>query len=665
MDDQVKVRGFRVELSEIESVVRSHPLVIDSAILAVEQGEPRAMQLLGFVVTAAHADLTEIELRAFLEERLPDYMVPGIEFVVRIPLTNNGKVDRKLLLEGRVNTIASVDSTFSELERLIAGIFCHVLELKSFGPQENFFVRGGHSLAATQVVARLSTVCNTDVPLELLFEYPVLSDFAKVLDLHLKSSSGSKPEPIRRADRSGPLPLSYAQERLWFVEQLQPGGAAYNMPIALRLRGPLDVGGLEQAFTRMVQRHEILRTSFALVEGVPRQIISAVPEFPLAVLEMAGEVEVQKWLEREMAKGFDLERGPLLRVHVLRLGEQEHVLAIVLHHIICDGWSLNVLLREMVTLYEGQRRGEGEGLPELELQYGDYAVWQREWLQGEVLEQQLRYWKRQLSGAPGLLKLPLDRERPMQPSRRGATVGFTVGEGLLQELRRVSQGEGATLFMTLVAAFQVLLHYYSGQSDIVVGTDDANRQRGETEGLIGFFINQLALRTDLSGNPSFRKVLQRVRQTTLDAYVHNAAPFEKVVEALNIQRSLQHSPIFQAKLVMQNLSPDQLSCAGLHIRGFPLASSVAKYDLTLTAVELEKSLSGVISYRDDLFNHSTILQMAESFQRLLRLVVSSTDAELSALRSELFGNADLPLATISTSENLKKRRKPVSVAVAP
>jgi len=437
------------------------------------------------------------------------------------------------------------------------------------------------------------------------------------------------------------------------------------MPIALRLRGPLDVGALEQAFTRMVQRHEILRTSFALVEGVPRQIISAVPEFPLAVLEMAGEVEVQKWLEREMAKGFDLERGPLLRVHVLRLGEQEHVLAIVLHHIICDGWSLNVLLREMVTLYEGQRRGEGEGLPELELQYGDYAVWQREWLQGEVLEQQLRYWKRQLSGAPGLLKLPLDRERPMQPSRRGATVGFTVGEGLLQELRRVSQGEGATLFMTLVAAFQVLLHYYSGQSDIVVGTDDANRQRGETEGLIGFFINQLALRTDLSGNPSFRKVLQRVRQTTLDAYVHNAAPFEKVVEALNIQRSLQHSPVFQAKLVMQNLSPDQLSCAGLHIRGFPLASSVAKYDLTLTAVELEKSLSGVISYRDDLFNHSTILQMAETFQRLLQLVVSNTDAELSALRSELLGNADLPLATISTSENLKKRRKPVSVAVAP
>jgi amino acid adenylation domain-containing protein len=664
MDDQVKVRGFRVELSEIESVVRSHPLVIDSAILAVEQGEPRAMQLLGFVVTAPHADLTEIELRAFLEERLPDYMVPGIEFVVRIPLTNNGKVDRKLLLEGRVTTIASADSTFSELERLLAGIFCHVLELKSFGPEENFFVRGGHSLAATQVVARLSTVCNADVSLDLLFEYPVLSDFAKVLDLHLKSATGSKPEPIRPSDRRGPLPLSYAQERLWFVEQLQPGGAAYNMPIALRLRGPLDVGALEQAFTKMVQRHEILRTSFAVMEGVPRQIISPAPEFPLAVLEMAGEAEVQKWLEQEMAKGFNLQRGPLLRVHVLRLGEQEHVLAIVLHHIICDGWSLNVLLREMVTLYEGQRRGEGEGLPELELQYGDYAVWQREWLQGEVLEQQLQYWKRQLGGAPGLLKLPLDRERPVQPSRRGATVGFTVGEGLLQELRRVSQREGATLFMTLVAAFQVLLHYYSGQSDIVVGTDDANRQRGETEGLIGFFINQLALRTDLSGNPSFRKVLQRVRQTTLDAYVHNAAPFEKVVEALNIQRSLQHSPVFQAKLVMQNLSPDQLTCAGLHIRGFSLASSVAKYDLTLTAVELEKSLSGVISYRQDLFNHSTVLQMAESFQKLLQLVVSSTDAELSALRSELYGKPDLPLATTSTSENLKKRRKPLSVAVA-
>ncbi|HEU5413395.1 MAG TPA: amino acid adenylation domain-containing protein, partial [Candidatus Angelobacter sp.] len=252
MDDQVKIRGFRVELSEIESVVRSHPLVIDSAILAVEQGEPRAMQLLGFVVTAPHADLTEIELRAFLEERLPDYMVPGIDFVVRIPLTNNGKVDRKLLLEGRVNTIASADSTFSELERLIAGIFCHVLELKSFGPEANFFVRGGHSLAATQVVARLSTVCNADVPLELLFEYPVLSDFAKVLDLHLKSATGSKPEPIRRAERRGPLPLSYAQERLWFVEQLQPGGAAYNMPITLRLRGALDVGALEQAFTKMV-----------------------------------------------------------------------------------------------------------------------------------------------------------------------------------------------------------------------------------------------------------------------------------------------------------------------------------------------------------------------------------------------------------------------------
>ncbi|HKT52035.1 MAG TPA: amino acid adenylation domain-containing protein, partial [Candidatus Angelobacter sp.] len=261
MDDQVKVRGFRVELSEIDDVVRSHPSVIDTAILAVEQGAPPTTQLLAFVVTAPHSDLTEIELRAFVEERLPDYMVPGIEFVLRIPLTDNGKVDRKLLLEGRTNTFVSAESPVSELERVIAGIFCHVLELKSFGPEENFFVRGGHSLAATQVVARLSTVCNADVPLELLFEYPVLSNFAKELDLHLKSATGSKPEPIRRADRSGPLPLSYAQERLWFVEQLQPGGAAYNMPITLRLRGPLDGGALEQAFSKIVQRHEILRTT--------------------------------------------------------------------------------------------------------------------------------------------------------------------------------------------------------------------------------------------------------------------------------------------------------------------------------------------------------------------------------------------------------------------
>ncbi len=470
--------------------------------------------------------------------------------------------------------------------------------------------------------------------------------------------SSRVPKIERRRGHTLAVPLSYAQEGLWFLEQVEPGNTAYNLGSAMRVRGKLDVGALERAFGELIRRHEILRTTFRTVEGVGQQVIGEAGGFGLEVEEVRGEEEARRRVEEELGRGFDLERGPLLRVRVLRVGEEEQVVVVNMHHIISDGWSMGVLQREMGILYEAYGKGEGSPLAELELQYGDYAVWQREWLAGEVEERQLGYWRRQLRGAEGVLRLPLDRGRGEEQSWRGGTVEFEVEKEVVEGLRRVGQEEGATLFMTLLAGYQTLLHYYSGQNDIVVGTDDANRQRGETEGLIGFFINQLALRSDFSGRPSFRQLLRQVRQTTLDAFVNRDVPFEKVVEALQVERTLQYTPLFQAKIVFQNTP--LLSYAGdLEVSLFQVPSTVAKYDLTFTLFEAAEGLQALISYNTDLFEESTIVRISRQYRALLEVALQDADAPLAVLSTRVQERARVVDSSVKPDAPRDSRQKPL------
>jgi hypothetical protein len=443
--------------------------------------------------------------------------------------------------------------------------------------------------------------------------------------------------PISRRATSGPCQLSFAQQRLWFLDQLEPRGSAYILPGVLRLTGSLNIAALEQSFTEVVRRHETLRTSFAVIDGTPVQIISESWSMSLPLLDLSDlpeserEVEATRLTREEAQRPFDLSSGPLLRVMLLKLSSEEHLLLFTMHHIISDGWSTGVLIREVTALYEAFSRGEPSPLEELMIQYADYAVWQREWLRGEVLEQQLSYWREQLRDAPTVLELPTDRARPAVQSFRGAHHSFDFSKALTEQLKTLTQREGVTLFMTLLAAFQVLLYRYTHQSDIVLGSPIANRTHAETEALIGFFVNTLALRTDLSGEPTFRELLKRVREVALGAYAHQEIPFERLVEELQPERSLSHAPLFQVMLVLQNAPSTRLELAELKVEAVEAESGTAKFDLTLVLEESERGLVGGIQYNTDLFDSSTISRMVGHFEVLLAAIAEDAEQRITEL----------------------------------
>jgi hypothetical protein len=433
------------------------------------------------------------------------------------------------------------------------------------------------------------------------------------------------------------LPLSFAQQRLWFIDQLEPGSAAYNIPHAVRLRGVLDVEVLQRTLNEIVRRHEVLRTSFPAENGEPRQEVAGDMEVGVTVVSLRGEgraeEEARRIAEEEARRPFDLGRGPLLRAKVVEIGEQDYVLLVTMHHVVSDGWSVGVLIREFTTLYEAYKRGQESPLPELKIQYGDYAHWQRGWLKGEVLEREMSYWREQLAGV-GVLELPTDHPRPTQPSHRGGCVEFRIGEELTERLKELSRREGVTLFMTLLAAFQVVLGRYAGQEDVAVGTDVANRNRMETEGLIGFFVNQLVLRTDLRGNPSFVELLRRVREVTLGAYTHQDVPFEKVVEELVPARDLGRSPLFQVMMVMQNMPQGGgvIELPELQVGGFGGELDQAKWDIDLIVEEGADGLSGTLRYATDLFEGETIERLGRHLEAVLRGVVREPGQRVGELR---------------------------------
>jgi surfactin family lipopeptide synthetase A len=641
VDDQVKIRGVRIELGEVEAVLKQHGAVNDAVVIA-RQDLKVGPQLIAYVVAeAADPGLQPGELRRFMLTELPEHMLPS-HFVMldKLPLTANGKVDRRALPVPE-QTPAELQSTYiaprTPLEKSLAEIFAGILGLEKIGVDDNFFELGGHSLLATQVVSQVRTGLSVEIPVRTVFEAPTVAELARNIETIGRQAHGETTPLIIPVARNGNLPLSFAQERLWFLHQLDPANSAYNFPAALRLTGQLNIAALKRTLAAIVQRHESLRTTFAAPDGTPAQVIHPLFELKIPVVDVqliaaeAREAEVRRLVSEASLEPFDLERGPLVRVLLLKLGAEEHVVALTMHHIVTDGWSLEIFSKETVALYAVYNGGQTSPLSPLRLQYADFAQWQRGWLQGDVLARQLDYWKQKLADAPVSLHLPADRPRPAMPSNRGANYSFTLPTPLCASLKGLSQQEDVTLFMVLLGAFQVLLHSYSGEDKIVVGTNIANRNRSDTEELIGFFVNNLALCTDLSGNPTFRQLLARVRETTLGAYDHQDLPFEKVLEVLRLEHHPGNSSFFQIFFVLQNLPLSAFKLPGLSLAMMEVQSGLTKFDLGLYMVEAGNELHGSMEYSTDLFDGSTIERLLLDFQRLLEAAVAQPEQDLETL----------------------------------
>ena len=646
-DDQVKIRGFRIELGEIEVRLAEHPQVREAVVL-VREDAPGDRRLAAYVV-ADHPDAMDVAaLRAHVRQSLPEYMVPGAFVVLEaLPLTPNGKLDRKALPAPEYAAEADrYVAPRTPVEEVLAGIWAEVLRLERVGVEESFFELGGHSLLATRVVSRIRAVFGVELPLRALFEGPTIAELAGRVEEMRRRDLPMLPAVVP-VERTGALPLSFAQERLWFIDQLEPGSAVYNIPVARHLGGALDQAALERSLGEIVRRHESLRTVFKEVDGSPVQVVAPFGGFTLPVEDLSGlseadrEAAVRQRTGEEARRAFDLAAGPLFRATLLRLHAEEHVLLLSMHHIVSDGWSMDVLFRELSALYAAYREGGESPLPELAVQYADYAVWQREQLEGEVLDRQLSYWTERLAGAPELLELPTDRPRPPARTYQGAAVPVSFSPELLERLQTLGRSEGATLYMVLLGAFQVLLSKYGGGEDIVVGSPIAGRTRGEVEELIGFFINTLVLRTDLSGDPSFREMLQRVREVTLGAYEHQDVPFEKLVAELQPERSLSHSPLFQVMFTLQNAEGGGSALPGLSVSGAGAAMEIAKFDLSLTLSTTDQGLQGALNYSTDLFEPDTIERMVGHLERVLEQVAADADARLSRL--DLLGESERAL----------------------
>ncbi|MFL6199517.1 MAG: amino acid adenylation domain-containing protein [Thermoanaerobaculia bacterium] len=634
IDHQVKIRGFRIELGEIEATLSSHPGVKEAAVLVREVGRDR--RLVAFLAPRGGA---VDELRQFLLSRLPEFMVPsGFVFLDVLPLTPSGKVDRRALAgiapEPEREAGPGDLRPRTPVEEIVAGIWTEVLGTERIGARDDFFRLGGHSLLGTQVVSRVRQAFGVEMPLRSVFEAPTLRSFAERLETALSGSRQPAP-PILRASRSRALPLSFAQERLWFLDQLEPGSAAYNIPGALRVEGDLDRPALLRSLREIVRRHEVLRTSFPAAEGEPCQAIASSWEIDLPLVDLSGlagrEAAARELIARESLRPFDLARGPLLRVLLVRVEERSHLLLFVLHHAVSDGWSTAIFVRELAAL-----SAPGPELPELPIQYADFAVWQRDWLSGEVLAEQIAYWRERLRGAPPVLDLPTDRPRtPLAGSRSASPLRREVEPGLARALRSLARRRGATPFMLLLSALYALLHRYTGQTDLVVGAPVAGRNRLETEGLIGFFVNTLALRATLREDPLFHGLLARVREWLIEDQARQDLPFEKLVEALQPERSLLHTPLFQVLFNLVNTPRAALELPGLRLELVDTAPQPGKFDLTLTVDDPGEGLTLFLGYRPELFDESTVERMLGHFELLLAGIVDDPERRIP----------DLPLLT--------------------
>ncbi|MFK1018861.1 pyoverdine non-ribosomal peptide synthetase PvdD, partial [Pseudomonas aeruginosa] len=630
IDHQVKVRGFRIELGEIEAALAGLAGVRDAVVLAHDG--VGGTQLAGYVVadSAEDAERLRESLRESLKRQLPDYMVPAhLMLLERMPLTVNGKLDRQALPQPDASlSQQAYRAPGSELEQRIAAIWSEILGVERVGLDDNFFELGGHSLLATRVISRVRQEQQLDASLKALFERPVLEAFAQGLERTTDAVS-----TIPLADRQQPLALSFAQERQWFLWQLEPESAAYHIPSALRLRGRLDVDALQRSFDSLVARHETLRTRFRLEGGRSYQQVQ--PAVSVSIeREQFGEEGLIERIQAIVVQPFDLERGPLLRVNLLQLAEDDHVLVLVQHHIVSDGWSMQVMVEELVQLYAGYSQGLDVVLPALPIQYADYALWQRSWMEAGEKERQLAYWTGLLGGEQPVLELPFDRPRPARQSHRGAQLGFELSRELVEAVRALAQREGASSFMLLLASFQALLYRYSGQADIRVGVPIANRNRVETERLIGFFVNTQVLKADLDGRMGFDELLAQARQRALEAQAHQDLPFEQLVEALQPERNASHNPLFQVlfnhQSEIRSVTPE-VQLEDLRLEGLAWDGQTAQFDLTLDIQEDENGIWASFDYATDLFDASTVERLAGHWRNLLRGIVANPRQRLGEL----------------------------------
>jgi len=638
-DSQVKIRGFRIELGEIEAILHAHPGVRQAAVM-VREHEPGRKELVAYV--ACDNNLAEQQLREALLRRLPEYMVPA-HFVTlaALPLTPNGKLDRRALpgLEDHEAIDAKQAALRTPTEELLAEIWKDVLCHDRIDANDDFFALGGHSLMATQVISRLRVAFGLEMELQLIFQFPLLHELAKNIDRLMGAGPALAP-PINKIDRSQPLPLSFAQQRMWFVEQLAPGSPAYTIPVVVRIRGSLNQSALARALDTLVHRHESLRTCFEIESGV---VTCRAVEIPAAasivtiedcrdIPQVQREELARQACDQEAATGFDLCRAPLIRVRLIQMENAEHLLLLTMHHIVSDSWSIGVLIREVSGSYEAFRDGKDRSLPEMVIQYADFAAWQREWLSGEVLDRQLQYWKECLADAP-ILDLAMSRRRPAILGHHGFSKRLHLSASLTGRLRQLARKESTTLFMVLLAAFQVLLSRWSGQDDITVGTPVANRTRREIEELIGFFVNTLVLRADLSGDLSFRELLARTRKSCLAAYAHQDLPFERLVGMLRPHRDLARTPLFQVLFALQNAADIRPHLGdGLQCELVTRETNYVKYEMDCSLQEVGDCIHGVMVFNSDLFDENSAQQMVESYERLLESVVTDPAQNISSLQ---------------------------------
>ncbi|CVB88525.1 Tyrocidine synthase III [Serratia marcescens] len=630
-DQQVKIRGFRIECGEIEAALATHPAVREAVVDARAVGDDK--RLVAWVVPAA--DVAEETLAGALRQHvsasLPDYMVPSAWVVVAaLPLSPNGKLDRRALPEPQgAQSQAAYEAPQGEHETLLAAIWRELLNVERVGRHDNFFELGGHSLLAVRLTNRLQQM-EWQLPLQTLFANPTLLALAQ----QLRRTDEALP-PIEAMPRGAALPLSFAQQRLWFLTQLEGLSETYHIPLALSLRGELDLPAWRQSLDALYARHEALRSRFVTVEGQPQAHILPADALPLTVHDLRGRQDAQsqarQLAQRLTEAPFDLTQGPLVRAALIRLADEEHLFLLTCHHIISDGWSTGILLRDLGALYGALRRGDADPLPSLTLQYADYAAWQRRYLTPERLAAQAQYWRETLSDAPALLTLPTDRPRPTVQSFSGGEVPIAIDAELTQALRQFSRQHGGTLFMTVLAAWSLVLTRMAGQQELVIGTPEANRGRLETESLVGFFVSTLALRIDLRDDPDLPTLIARIRHTVLTAQENRDLPFEQVVELVNPPRHLGYTPLFQVMLAWQDGSVRDISLPGLQAESAELGYQIAKYDLTLDLAERDEQISGTLNFATALFDRATAERYGVYLVQVLRAMATNATQPASHL----------------------------------
>jgi amino acid adenylation domain-containing protein len=636
IDDLVKIRGFRVELGEVEAVLSKHPQ-INQAVAKVFGQSAREKYLVAYFVPIQGQTIPVEQLRTFLQEQLPEYMIPSA-FVqmAAFPLTPNGKVNRRALNEP-TNSRPELAQTFvaprTPTEEILSSIWRDVLGLEKVGIYDNFFNLGGHSLLATQVISLTRKAFKIELPLRSLFEFPAIAKLGRIVEAATQTELSPEIIPLKTLPDEV-LPISLTQLEFWFFEQFYPGNSVYNLPLVYRLTGSLNTKALEQSLTEIVRRHETFRSTFKVENGQVVYAISPEPVFDFVVIESQDISEAKQQAEKEIKQPFDLARGPLLRSKLWSLGETEHLLVVTTHHIVADGWSFSVLTQELAALYEAFSQGKISPLNNLPIQYADFAHWQRQWLQGQALESQMQFWKQHLGATPAVLKLPTDHPRPQVRTFTGARQPLVISQDLTKALKLLSQQENVTLFMTLLAAFKTLLFCYTGQPDIIVSSTVANRTHAETEGVIGFFVHLLPFCTNLEGNPSFRELLQRVREVALGVYAHQEMPFIKLLEELQPVRDPSYTMLAQVMFVFQNIPEDDLKLANLTLKEEFIATDTkdtAEFDLNLTLQETSEGIEGAFVYKTDLFAASTIAKMVTIFENLLEYIVTNSHQRISEL----------------------------------